>query len=200
ASAAVLHFEPPQLVERLLDDVALVPAPLPLLSFALGELYQRCWSRWQAGVRDRALREADYDDMGSVSRALTQRATALYRTLVGEQSAYEITIRNVVSRMVAIVGGERARRLVLLDELDYEDPAETRRVSGVLPRSQEARLTPPGPERSHDGGTGRYAEPMHDDLIRGSQISRWFDELDTPAGTRALLGALGSAAASWQAG
>ncbi len=200
ARAAVLHFEPPRLVERLLDDVALVPAPLPLLSFVLGELYQRCWSRWQAGVRDRALLDADYEDMGSVARALTQRATALYQTLIAEQPAYAITLRNVVGRMTAIVGGERARRLVLLDELDYDDPAENRRVHEVLQRFHEARLISLGTEPTHDGGTGRYAEPMHDDLIRGSQVSRWFDELDTPAGTRALLGALSNAVASWQAG
>src|SRR6185369_264511 len=166
-------------------------APLPLLSFALSELYQRCWTRWQAGVRDRALREADYEDMGSVARALTQRATALYQTLIAEQPAYAITIRNVVSRMVAIVGGERARRLVLLDELNYDDAAENRRVHEVLQRFHEARLISLGTEPTHDGGTGRYAEPMHDDLIRGTQVSRWLDEHDAPAGTRALLGALG---------
>jgi WD40 repeat protein len=200
AHAAVLNFEPSRLVERLLDDVALVPAPLPLLSFTLSELYRRCWLRWQAGVRDRALREADYDDMGSVARALTQRATALYQTLLAEQPAYAITIRNVVNRMVAIVGGERARRLVLLDELDYDDPAENRRVHEVLQRFHEARLISLGTEPSQGGGTGRYAEPMHDDLIRGTQVSRWLDELDTPAGTRALLGALGSAVTAWQAG
>ena len=200
ARAAVLHFEPARLVERLLDDVALVPAPLPLLSFALGELYRRCWSRWQAGVRDRALREADYDAMGSVTRALTQRAAALYQTLIAEQPEYAITIRNVVGRMIAIVGGERARRLVFLDELAYDDPAENQRVHEVLQRFHDARLISLGTEPTHDGGARRYAEPMHDDLIRGTQVSRWFDELDTPAGTRALLGALGSAVASWQAG
>jgi hypothetical protein len=32
AAVAVLHFEPSRLIERLLDDVALVPAPL-LTSF-----------------------------------------------------------------------------------------------------------------------------------------------------------------------
>src|SRR5262249_43897395 len=42
ATAAVLHFEPSHLVERLLDDVALVAAPLPLLSFVLSELYRCC--------------------------------------------------------------------------------------------------------------------------------------------------------------
>src|ERR1051325_7515356 len=77
ASVAVLHFEPSTLVERLLDDVALVPAPLPLLSFALSELYRACWARWLRDVRDRALHESDYVAMGSVSRALTQRATHL---------------------------------------------------------------------------------------------------------------------------
>jgi energy-coupling factor transporter ATP-binding protein EcfA2 len=112
ATGAVLHFAPSRLVEQLIDDVALLPAPLPLLSFALSELYRRCWTRWQGGARDRGLRETDYDQMGSVAGALTQRATALHDNLVAEDAAYAITIRNIVTRMVAIVGGEIAHRRV----------------------------------------------------------------------------------------
>ncbi len=192
ARAVVLHFEPSRLVERMIDDVALVPAPLPLLSFALSELYRRCWSRWQAGTGNRALCEADYDDMGSVSRALTQRATALYNTLVAEHPAYATTIRNVFGRMVSIAGGERTRRRALLEELRYDDEGEDLRVHEVLQRFDEARLISRGPG---------YAEPTHDEIVRGwPQVSRWVDELDTPTGTRALLGALGNAAGAWHTG
>ncbi|HWO18562.1 MAG TPA: caspase family protein [Kofleriaceae bacterium] len=199
ATAAVLHFEPSRLVDRLIDDVALVPAPLPLLSFALSELYRRSWARWQAGDRDRGLREADYDEMGSVARALTQRATAVHDALVAEDAQYATTIRNVFTRMVALVGGELARRRVPRHELAYEDPAEDRRVDDVLLRFHDARLISLGTEPAPDGGASAYAEPTHDELVRGwAQVRRWLDELDAPAGTRALLGALADAVRPWR--
>jgi hypothetical protein len=203
ATAAVLHFEPSRLVERLIDDVALVPAPLPLLSFALSELYRCCWTRWQDGVRDRGLRAHDYDEMGSVARALTQRATAVHDKLMDEDAAYAITIRNVFIRMVAIVGGEIARRRVPRDELVYEDPEENRRVADVLQRFHEARLISQGTEKLRDGGTrhsgtGAYAEPTHDELVRGwTKVSQWLDEVDATPGMRTLP-ALGDAVRSWR--
>src|SRR4029078_3786735 len=99
-------------MKRLLDDVALVPAPLRLLSFALSELYRCCWARWVRGVHDRALHESDYVAMGSVARVLTQRASTAHDQLVAEDAAYAVTIRNVFTRMVSVVGGEVARRRV----------------------------------------------------------------------------------------
>jgi hypothetical protein len=200
ATAAVLCFEPSSLVDRLLDDVALVPAPLPLLSFALSELYRRCEMRWRSGVYDRSLCAVDYDEMGSVARALTHRATALHDQLVTEDAAYAITIRNVFTRMVAVMGGETARCRVPTDELAYDDPDEDRRVAEVLQRFHDARLISLGTEDC-TGEPVAYAEPTHDALVRGwTRVSRWLEELDTPFGTRALLGAVGGAARSWQAG
>ena len=200
AAATVLYFEPSRLIERLLDDVALVPAPLPLLSFALSELYRRYWMRWQGGGGDRALREIDYEEMGSVARALTQRATAIYDDLVVQEPAYSTTIRNIMFRMVAVIGGEIARRRVPLRELVYEDPAENRRVAEVLQRLNDLRLISLGTDDA--GGpaatAAAYAEPSHDELVRGwMKVATWLDELDTPAGTRGLLAALTDAVRFW---
>lgn len=201
ATTAVVHFEPSRLVDHLIDDVALVPGPLPLLSFALSELYRRCWTRWQVGERDRALRETDYRAMGSVAGALTQRASALHDRLVLEDPAYAMTIRNVVVRMVAIVGGELARRRVPREELAYADPAENQRVADVLQRFQDARLISLGSEPGDDGTPRAYAEPAHDELVRGwTQVRQWVDEIDEPPGTRALLGSLGVAVHAWEHG
>ena len=52
ASARVLYFDPPALVETLLDDVVNTPGGLPLLSFALSEMFGRYLARQAA---DRAL-------------------------------------------------------------------------------------------------------------------------------------------------
>lgn len=198
ATASVLHFDPPRLVERLIVDVAIASVPLPLLSFVLGELYDRCWARWQAGEHDRALRETDYDrDMGSVAASLSKRATALYDTLVAESDAYATTIRNVFTRMVAVVNGELARRRVFETELVFGDVHEDVRVRDVLQRFGDARLIARGAERPDDRRTA-YAEPMHDALVRGwTKVDAWLRELDEPEGTRGLIAAVGIAAQAW---
>ena len=200
AAAVVVHFESSQLVERMLDDVAHVPTPLPLLSFALSELYRKCWQRWQAGDRDRTLREADYVAMGGVAGALPRRATVLHDQLVAKDPAFATTIRNVFTRMTAVVNGEVARRRVPGSELEYDDPAENRRVAEVLHRFEGARLISRGTEKSEDGSPSPYAEPIHDEVVRSwALVTRWLDELDaTAAGTRALLGALSSATCAWR--
>jgi hypothetical protein len=196
---AVLHFEPPELVDRLIDDVALVPAPLPLLAFALGELYRRCWVRWQAGDTTRALLESDYDDMGGIAGALIRRATALHDELVAEDPAYANTVRNVFTRMVALAGGELARRRVPAHELDYSDPAENRRVAEVLERFDRARLIARATELTAAGAPISYAEPAHDVLVRGWPLVRgWLDEIDAAVETHALHGALAAAVSVWR--
>lgn len=189
AHAAVLHFEPAHLVERLIDDVTALPAPLPVLSFALSELYGRCWQRWQAGTRDRALREADHD-IGGVSRVLIARATALQDELVARDAAYAITMRNLFSDMVATVGGKRVRQRLVLDALDNSD-ADDQREAEALQRLHEDRLIALGV----DHADSRYAEPMHDELVRGWTPVSWVDEID-PA-TRGALDAVRRAARSW---
>ena len=57
-----------------------------------------------------------------------------------------------------------------------------------------------GREPTEDRAARTYAEPTHDELVRGwTKVSQWLDEIDTKAGTRALLGALGEAVRSWRA-
>jgi hypothetical protein len=200
AAAAVVHFEPADLVERLLDDVALVPAPLPLLSFALSELYRRCWRRWQTGDRDRALCEADYDAMGGVAGALTRRATALHDELVREDPACAATIRNVFLRLAADVSGRLGGRRVPAHELVYISRAENRRVAKVLQRFERARLISRGLEEDERGRRTAYVEPVHDELVLGWELlRRWLRELDAVPGRQAILGALASSVAVWRA-
>ena len=62
ASERVLFFEPPSLVDRLLDEVADMPGPLPLLSFVLSEMYRASLRR----LLDRTLSDADYQALGGV--------------------------------------------------------------------------------------------------------------------------------------
>jgi hypothetical protein len=47
AEARVMFFQPPELVEQLIDEVAGMPGALPLLSFTLSELYLKYLKRQQ---------------------------------------------------------------------------------------------------------------------------------------------------------
>ena len=166
ASARVMYFAPHELVDQLIDEVANMPGALSLLSFALSELYLNYLKRQedaknQGETLDRAITQSDYEELGGVTRSLTQRAEKEYDALVEKDSAYENTIRNVMLRMVS-VGGELARRQVPLSELEYPE-SENSRVQIVLESFEKARLLTPGTDS--DGQP--YQEPAHDALVRG---------------------------------
>ena len=182
ASAKVVYFEslddPDKgyLVDRLIDEVAGMPGALPLLSFALSELYLKLVRRYLeaqngGGTVERAITWKDYDALGGVTKSLTQRADEIYEELVKVDPAYEKTIRNVMLRMVA-VGGELARRQVPELELQYPEP-ENGRVQKVLGEFLSARLLVSGT----DAEGKVYIEPAHDALIRGwEKLSTWKKE------------------------
>ncbi|NEN98576.1 MAG: hypothetical protein F6K50_24610, partial [Moorea sp. SIO3I7] len=113
---------------------------------------------------DRALTQADYSELGGVMRSLTQRADEEYQALVNENPAYDQVIRHVMLRMVALTGGELARRRVPLSELEYP-PEKNGLVKEVIERFTNARLLVKGEDTDGD----LYVEPAHDALVRGWQ-------------------------------
>jgi WD40 repeat protein/energy-coupling factor transporter ATP-binding protein EcfA2 len=164
AEAQVMYFEPHDLVEKLIDEVADMPGALPLLSFALSELYLKYLKRQrEASLRgeaiDRAITQAHYDELGGVTRSLTQRADQECNAL-GEE--YEQTIKTVMLRMVAAGGGELARRRVSWEELSYP-PVRAAQVRQVIEKFSAARLLVEG----QDVEGNPYVEPAHDQLILG---------------------------------
>ena len=176
ASARVMYFDPHELVDQLIDEVANMPGALPLLSFALSELYLKYLKRQEDAKNrgetiDRAITQADYQELGGVTRSLTQRADQEYEELVKQDIAYAQTIRNVMLRMVA-VGGELARRRVPMSELEYPEPENTR-VKTVIQHFSVARLLTHG----IDSEAQPYVEPAHDALVRGWQkLLEWKQE------------------------
>ena len=169
ASEKVLFFEPPELVDRLIDDVVQMPGALPLLSFTLSELYLKYLERRSD---NRAMTRDDYEQLGGVIGALTQRATEVYQSLVNQDSAYEQTIRHVMLRMVAMSGGELTRRRVAEVELEYPEP-EDQRVKQVVQRFVNARLL----VRGTNSEGQPYVEPAHDALVLGwEKLLEWKQE------------------------
>lgn len=171
ATEKVLFFEPPDLIEQLINDVVQMPGALPLLSFTLSELYLKCWERWQEGQTNRVMTREDYQQLGGVIGSLTQRATEVYHSLIKIDSAYEKTIPHVMLRMVAI-SGELARRRVLEKELEFPEP-ENQRVKTVVQSFLDARLLVKG--TNSEGQP--YVEPAHDALNLGwDKLLAWKQE------------------------
>jgi hypothetical protein len=176
AAAKVMYFEPPTLVDQLIDEVAQMPGALPLLSFTLSELYLKYLRSVTQGKRNnRAITQEDYEELGGVARSLTQRADREYEELVKRDKAYAQTIKHVMLRMVALGGGELARRRVLDAELEYPE-TENERVQQVIKRFCAARLLVKG--RDSEGNPysegSPYVEPAHDALVRGwNKLRDW---------------------------
>jgi len=177
AEARVMFFQPPELVEQLIDEVADMPGALPLLSFTLSQLYIEYLKRQgeaqiEGKIIERSLTQEDYQDLGGVILSLTQRADKEYEALVKENRAYTQIIRQVLLRMVALGGGELARRRVPLSELEYP-PEKNYLVKAVIERFTNARLLVTG----EDAEGSHYVEPAHDALVRSWQrLLKWKQE------------------------
>ncbi len=156
ASQRVMYFKPHGLVDTLINEVIQTPGGLPLLSFALSEMYVHYVDRRSD---DRSIEDVDYQAVGGVVGALRTRANAEFDAL---DAAHRETMRRLMLRMVAAEGGNVARRRVPRSELDYPDPAETERADDVVRRLTAARLVVEG--RGEDGEG--YVEPAHDALVR----------------------------------
>jgi hypothetical protein len=156
AAQAVLFYEPAELIEQLSEEVSQAPGALPLLSFTLSELYH---AYLKSGREDRALTEADYQQLGGVVGALRTRADAEYEAC---SPAEKSSMRKLMLRMVSLEGGELAGKRVYAEELAFSDAAETTHLQNIADRLVEARLLLKGTD-----GQGRtYVEPAHDALVR----------------------------------
>jgi hypothetical protein len=94
-------------VETLLDDVESKPGSLPLLQFALREL----WGRQEK----RTITRKSYDDIGGIEGALAQRAEAIFAAITedGAKSQMVLDFQRLFTRLVMLgEGQEDTRRIV----------------------------------------------------------------------------------------
>ena len=171
ASVKVIFFDPPKLVDTLIDDVAKTPGALPLLSFTLSQMYLKYFED-QSDTR--ALTDSYYQELGGVIGSLRKRADEEYERLGAEcGEAYQKTMQRVMVRMVAVEGGVGTRRRILRRELEYSDQAETDRADEVIRRLIAARLLASG---GNDGES--YLEPAHDALVTAwDNLREWVGDV-----------------------
>ena len=154
-----LRFEP-GLAKRMLDDVGDEPGNLPLLEFALTELWVR---------RDgRLLTHSAYEQIGGVAGAIVQRAEAVFTSFSApEQSAVKEVLMRLVWVRLSGDDGLEARRRIHLSDLDEE----ARQHIQVM---ADARLLVIGQERVDGDYT---VEVAHEALIRKwPRMREWLAE------------------------
>jgi hypothetical protein len=189
AATRALFFDPPELVDELINDVVQMPGGLPLLSFALSEMVRSYLAR---RADDRCLARRDHDAVGGVVASLRQRVEHLYSEELSCDRARR-ALRRVMLRMVSLEGGELARRRVPRTELVYSFDSDTRAAADVVSRLESARLVVA--DRDADGR--RVVEPAHDALIHGwGRLLEWTSEAQEELALRRLLTA---AVTDWKA-
>ncbi|MGI9599164.1 MAG: protein kinase domain-containing protein [Acidimicrobiales bacterium] len=179
AAAVGSEFEP-GLVSEISADVADQPGSLPLLQYALTEL-------WEQRISGLLTRDA-YRSLGGVAGALARRAEALHDDASVQEQA---TIRRVFGRLVNLgEGTEDTRRRVLRTEL-----GDAATVDGVLERYGEARLL----SFDRDPATREpTVEVAHEALLRQwPRLRSWLEE---DRDDLRVLRHLTEAASGWETG
>ncbi len=175
ARAKGVRFESEALVDTLVAVTASTEGGLPLLQFALAEL-------WEA--RDKAaeiITQAALDGLGGVAGALARHADAAVDSLLPDQ---RIAARGVLLRLIT-ADGTRARKTDR--ELVGDDP----RYRAALEALVRARLLV-----AREAEDGTSYEVAHEALVSGwKTLARWLVEV---AERREVQARLEAAAAHWE--
>jgi WD40 repeat protein/serine/threonine protein kinase len=146
----------------ILADVGDQPGALPLIQYALTELFERREGRW--------LTLKAYQEIGGVLGALARRADDLYEQLSSEQQAIA---RQMFLRLVTLgEGSEDTRRRTLISELHSLeiDPANVQQVIDLFARYRLLTLDRDPLTRTPT------VEVAHEALLRQWQTFRgWLD-------------------------
>ncbi|MCA0237181.1 MAG: caspase family protein [Bacteroidetes bacterium] len=157
------------LTAQLIREVQNKIGGLPLLSFALFELYECFKGRRLNDEHFRTITWKDYQSTGGVVGALEKRADHIYERF---DDIHRSVFRKVILRLVSNENRESGRR-VLADEITYRNSEENQCVSLILESLIDARLLVTGTDYRGD----RFIEPAHDALIRSwNRLRLWIDE------------------------
>lgn len=166
----------PGLVAEMVADVAHQPGALPLLQYALTELFER---------RDDDVLSLDsYREMGGVAGALSARAERLYQA--GDER-WRAAVRQVVLRLVTLGEGRQdTRRRVARRELDslevdpqvIDDVLEAFGRHRLLTFDREPSTREPTVEIAHESlltawaRLGAWIDGARDDLRQDQRLAR----------------------------
>lgn len=162
AESVGLRFEE-GLVDRLIREILGEPAALPLLQFALLQL-------WDNRERNRVTWES-YRRVGGVMQALGNTADAIYDNLLPEE---QVTIRRIMMHIVRPSEGLEVTRNRVRREMLYRGGEASDRIDRVLEKLVQARLVllTKGATPEDD-----QVEVAHEALVRNwPRLLEWLDE------------------------
>jgi WD40 repeat protein len=142
------------LTKIILDEVINNPGELPLLEFALGELWNR--------RRDRQLTIAAYRQIGCIEKALANYAESVYKKFEGKQPQ----IKHIFTQLVRFgEQTENTRRLATYEQIGQANWE-------LVTQLADNRLVVTG-----QNARQRTAEVVHEALIRGwERLLQWMEE------------------------
>ncbi|MEG4535104.1 nSTAND1 domain-containing NTPase [Microcoleus sp. D2_18a_D3] len=153
------------LVSQIAQDVAGQPGALPLLQYALKELWRVCIEKPE--FPEPLLTRKSYEEIGGVQGALENRANVIYQSL---SDGDRIFVRKLFMELVQLgEGKEVTRRRVDWDRLRAiaDSPEQLERVIGLLAGSQQRLIIV-------DENT---VEVAHEALLcRWKLLSDWIEE------------------------
>ncbi len=172
----------PELIAEVLAEVSNQPGTLPLLEYALLEVWKR--------RREGRLTLKAYRESGGVKEALAQRAEAVFTAFSPNQQ--EIVQRVMLRLTQPGEGTDDTRRRARMSEM-LTRPDEREIVAEVINTlANERLLTTSADEHAQD----QIVDVSHETLIRGwPRLRNWVEE--DRAGLRTLL-KLNDAAQEWQ--
>ena len=159
----------PSLMSAILRDLGDQPGTLPLLQYALTELFEKRTGN--------ALTKTSYDEIGGVSAALGRRAEEVYASL---NESDQSSARQLFLRLVTIGEGvEDTRRRVLLGELEQlegnrQSLVSNSLISNILEPFTKSRLLTFDNDPITRGPT---VEVAHEALLREwTRLREWLNE------------------------
>ncbi|HEV3162743.1 MAG TPA: TIR domain-containing protein [Isosphaeraceae bacterium] len=152
------------LVETLMHDVEDQPGALPLLQYALLELWER--------REGRRLTLSAYKAIGELQGALENRANAILHSFTEPER--ELCRRIFLRLTQPGEGTEDTKRRASLREL-LSSEGDAKALSTVVNRLADARLITTEGDDHQPAGEG-YVEVAHEALIRGwTELRQWID-------------------------
>ncbi|MDF5731349.1 MAG: hypothetical protein PUP92_25940 [Rhizonema sp. PD38] len=144
------------LVERILDDIEDKPGNLPLLEFALTELWKR--------RKGKQLTHTAYEDIGEVKGALARHADEKYGNLTDEEKE---KVRRIFIQLVRPgEGAEDTRRIAMKAELGEQSWSLVKQLA-------DARLV----VTSRNATSQETVEVVHEALIRNwGELREWMNK------------------------
>ena len=164
ASLQNVRFEE-GLAERILNDAGVEPSTLPVLEFALTEL----WGR----QTERTLTHSGYEQIGQLSGAIARQAEKVIRSLTPPQQE---VARHILARLVRLAdeGAEHTRQRIPLAALYSEELLNKDAGRKVLSLLTQARLVSVAVASDH---RQQMVEIAHEALVRRwPRLRQWLEE------------------------